>query len=185
MENEFELKPFDKVLVRDKNTKVWVIDIFEKYEDSISGFCYNCMTSLWKQCIPYEGNEHLLGTTDKPERCNPNKNTLFGIKLKPGYVLEFEYGKVGVIFPIREIGSQKKEQLALIYTSGTWLPFEYIEVSKVIAIRGRAFGSLLTNGELLWKRAKKQSLTKLEIAERLGMKVKDFEIVDEEPEKNE
>ena len=127
----------------------------------------------------------MLGTTDKPERCNPDRNTLFGIKLKPGYVLEFEYGKVGVIFPIREIGSPKKEQLALIYTSGPWVQLEYIEVSKVIAIRGRAFGSLLTNGELLWKRPQKQAITKAEIAEKLGMKAQDFEIIEEDNEENE
>lgn len=185
MKNEFELKPFDKVLVRDKNTKVWVIDIFEKYEDSISEFCYKCMTSLWKQCIPYEGNEHLLGTTDKPERYDSNKNTLFGINLKPGYVLEFEYGKFGVVFPIREIGFPRREKLAIIYNSGAWVPFEFIEVTKVIAIKGFAAGCSITSGELLWKRAQKQSLTKAEIAEKYGMNVKDFEIIDEEKEEKE
>lgn len=183
MENKIELKPFEKVLVRDEEDDEWVCDIFSHIDELHE--LYYCVGTIWKQCIPYEENEHLIGTTDKPERCNPDRNTLFGIKLKPGYVLEFEYGKVGVIFPIREIGSQKKEQLALIYTSGPWVQLEYIEVSKVIAIRGRAFGSLLTNGELLWERAQKQSLTKAEIAERLGMKAKDFVIVGVEPEKNE
>ena len=154
MENKIELKPFEKVLVRDEEDDEWVCDIFSHIDELHE--LYYCVGTIWKQCIPYEENEHLIGTTDKPERCNPDRNTLFGIKLKPGYVLEFEYGKVGVIFPIREIGSQKKEQLALIYTSGPWVQLEYIEVSKVIAIRGRAFGSLLTNGELLWERAQKQ-----------------------------
>lgn len=184
MENYCNFKPFDKVLVRYDDQHVWQIDFFSHYVRGVE--CpYKCLTRDFNQCIPYEGNEHLLGTTDKPERCNPDRNTLFGIKLKPGYVLEFEYGKVGIIFPIREIGSPKKEQLALIYTSGPWVQLEYIEVSKVIAIRGRAFGSLLTNGELLWKRAQKQSLTKAEIAERLGMKAKDFVIVEEDNEENE
>lgn len=185
MENYCNFKPFDKVLVRDKETAAWQIDLYEKCEKSLSSRCYCCLVSSWEYCIPYEGNEHLLGTTDKPERCNPDRNTLFGIKLKPGYVLEFEYGKVGVIFPIREIGSPKKEQLALIYTSGPWVQLEYIEVSKVIAIRGRAFGSLLTNGELLWKRPQKQAITKAEIAEKLGMKAQDFEIIEEDNEENE
>ena len=183
MENKIELKPFEKVLVRDEEDDEWVCDIFSHIDELHE--LYYCVGTIWKQCIPYEENEHLIGTTDKPERCNPDRNTLFGIKLKPGYVLEFEYGKVGVIFPIREIGSQKKEQLALIYTSGPWVQLEYIEVSKVIAIRGRAFGSLLTNGELLWERAQKQSRTTAEIAERLGMEAKDFVIVGVEPEKNE
>lgn len=173
----------DVVLCRDAENEEWCVTSF--VSKGTEQYPFQCLFYRWKNCIPYEGNEHLLGTTDKPERCNPDKDTLFGIKLKPGYVLEFEYGKVGVIFPIREIGSPKKEQLALIYTSGPWVQLEYIEVSKVIAIRGRAFGSLLTNGELLWERAQKQSLTKAEIAERFGMKAKDFVIVGVEPEKNE
>ena len=32
MKNEFELKPFDKVLVRDKETAAWQIDLYEKCE---------------------------------------------------------------------------------------------------------------------------------------------------------
>nr|DAQ71302.1 MAG TPA: hypothetical protein [Bacteriophage sp.] len=171
----------DIVLCRDNKDSYWRIDVF-LYKNGSAPFPFRCNNSIWMECIPYEGNEHLMGTTDKPERCDTNKNTLFGIKIKPGYILELEYGKVGVIFPIREIGSTKKEKLALIYTSGSWVPFEYIEVSKVIAIRGRAFGSLLTNGGLLWKRAQKQSLTKAEIAERLGMRAKDFVIIDEDNE---
>lgn len=261
MENKIELKPFDKVLVRNKITDAWIIDLYEKHKESSSGRSYSCLVSIWvycipyegnehllgttdspqkdglqeaekqgevsdnygypvecfkrndvvlcrdaedeewritsfvakgseqypfqclfyrwKNCIPYEGNEHLLGTTDAPGRYDPNENTLFGIEIKPGYVLEFEYGKIGVIFPIREISSPQKKRLALMYTGGAWVQFEFIDSSKVIAIRGLAYGSLLTNGELLWERAKKQSLTKLEIAEKLGMKVKDFEIVNE------
>lgn len=103
----------------------------------------------------------------------------------PGYVLEFERGKVGVLFPIRKIGSPQKEELALIYTSGGWLPFDCIEVSKVIAIKGRAGGSIITSGEVLWERPQKQVITKAEIAERLGMNVQDFEIIEEENEENE
>lgn len=179
MENKIELKPFDKVLVRNKITDAWIIDLYEKHKESSSGRSYSCLVSIWVYCIPYEGNEHLLGTTDAPGRYDPNENTLFGIEIKPGYVLEFEYGKIGVIFPIREISSPQKKRLALMYTGGAWVQFEFIDSSKVIAIRGLAYGSLLTNGELLWERAKKQSLTKLEIAEKLGMKVKDFEIVNE------
>lgn len=60
---EHELKPFDKVLVRDFSGRDWEPDIFRyKY-----GIYYYCMTTWWHQCIPYEGNEHLLGTTNIPE----------------------------------------------------------------------------------------------------------------------
>lgn len=185
MKNEFELKPFDKVLVRDCPTDVWQIDLFEKDKADVSEYGYKCLCSSWMECVPFEGNEHLLGTTESPERCDSNKNTLFGIKLNPGYVLEFEYGKFGVVFPIREIGFPRRKKLAIIYNSGAWVPFEFIEVTKVIAIKGCAAGCSITSGEVLWKRPQKQSLTKAEIAEKYGMNVKDFEIIDEENEEKE
>lgn len=62
---EYEFKPFDKVLVRDdyKDSK-WSCDLFShKNEDGL----YVCIGQIWEKCIPYEGNEHLLGTTDKIE----------------------------------------------------------------------------------------------------------------------
>lgn len=56
-------KPFDKVLVRDSDKKEWAASFFSHYdEDCISK--YYCMCIHYNQCIPYEGNEHLLGTTD-------------------------------------------------------------------------------------------------------------------------
>lgn len=59
---EYEFKPFDKVLVRDSDDKVWQIDFFAY--TSISNYKYQAMTAAWKQCIPFEGNEHLLGTSN-------------------------------------------------------------------------------------------------------------------------
>ena len=174
----------DIVLCRDDEGKRWEIDSF-LYNGNSASYPFRCNNSIYRECIPYEGNEHLLGTTDKPERYDSNKNTLFGIKLKPGYVLEFEYGKFGVVFPIREIGFPRRKKLAIIYNSGAWVPFEFIEVTKVIAIKGCAAGCSITSGDVLWKRAQKQSLTKAEIAERFGMKAKDFEIIDEDNEENE
>lgn len=57
---ETELKPFDKVLVRDEDDDEWVCDIFSHIdEDNL----YYCVGTRWQQCIHYEGNEHLLGTT--------------------------------------------------------------------------------------------------------------------------
>lgn len=59
-----ELKPFDKVLIRDINAERWKASFFSYKEEShyvsIEGRC-------WNQCIPYEGNEHLLGTTEDVE----------------------------------------------------------------------------------------------------------------------
>ena len=58
-----ELKPFDKVLVRNRNTQRWDVDLFGfKSGDGVNIF-YHCVGSSWNFCIPYIGNESLLGTT--------------------------------------------------------------------------------------------------------------------------
>lgn len=58
--DEPTFKPFDKVLVRDHDDREWMPDFYAK----LSGNIHVAMSGEWKQCIPYEGNEHLLGTTD-------------------------------------------------------------------------------------------------------------------------
>lgn len=56
-----ELKPFDKVLVRDFESQAWQVSLFG-YKDS--DFYYCCNGCGWNQCIPYnEETAHLLGTT--------------------------------------------------------------------------------------------------------------------------
>lgn len=62
-ETESQLKPFDKVLVRDEDDDEWVCDIFSHIDKD---YFYYCVGTRWKQCILYEGKEHLLGTTNKP-----------------------------------------------------------------------------------------------------------------------
>lgn len=57
-----EFKPFEKVLVRNCDIEKWKCNMFSH----IDGY-YVCFSSYWHQCIPYEGNEHLIGTTNKPE----------------------------------------------------------------------------------------------------------------------
>lgn len=54
-------KPFERVLVRYDDDDSWRIDLFEECKSAY----YICMTDVFNQCIPYEGNEHLLGTTNK------------------------------------------------------------------------------------------------------------------------
>nr|DAF67355.1 MAG TPA: hypothetical protein [Caudoviricetes sp.] len=67
-----ELKPFDKVLVRNTDTEEWFPGFFEKF-DSTWNNPYHIMNRrsmtdfAFKQCIPYEGNESLLGTTKDVE----------------------------------------------------------------------------------------------------------------------
>ena len=63
-ETKHQFKPFDRVLVRDRNDREWGCDFFSHIAEDNR---YICIYSWWKQCIPYEGNEHLLGTTINPE----------------------------------------------------------------------------------------------------------------------
>lgn len=63
--SEPEFKPFDRVLVRNYNTEKWRLNFFSQREEE-SDFSYKCLWGNWHQCIPYDGNERLLGTTDKP-----------------------------------------------------------------------------------------------------------------------
>lgn len=59
------LKTFDKVLVRDTKEQVWVADLFSHIvNSSLVGYKFACIGHYTNQCIPYEGNEHLLGTAD-------------------------------------------------------------------------------------------------------------------------
>lgn len=59
-----ELKPFDKVLVRDDETSEWKANFYSQM-GAFGG--YECISGVWGDCIPYEGNEHLLGTTNNVE----------------------------------------------------------------------------------------------------------------------
>ena len=72
LKTKVEFKPFDKVLVRNTDTEEWFPGFFEKF-DSTWNYPYHIMNRrsmtdfAFKQCIPYEGNEHLLGTTKDVE----------------------------------------------------------------------------------------------------------------------
>lgn len=60
--NKFDistLKPFDKVLVRYCSTDEWDIDFFGYYS---RGFYHTTGKGMFRQCIPYEGHEHIVGT---------------------------------------------------------------------------------------------------------------------------
>ena len=58
---EYQFKPFEKVLVRDSYDDVWRASFFSHIKENDGRYVTTCVT--WKFCIPYEGNEHLLGTT--------------------------------------------------------------------------------------------------------------------------
>ena len=60
-------KPYDKVLVRDKIFENWRCDFFSHYEKEKKYLPYRCVGNNYTYCIPYEGNEHLVGTTGEPK----------------------------------------------------------------------------------------------------------------------
>lgn len=64
LKQKVELKPFDKVLVRDSKSDKWRANLFG-YIDKDE--YYHCVYSNWVYCIPYIGNESLLGTTKDVE----------------------------------------------------------------------------------------------------------------------
>lgn len=66
LKTKVELRPFDRVLVRNRNTHHWEADLFGFKSDG-ANILYHCVGGFWKICIPYEGNEHLLGTTKDVE----------------------------------------------------------------------------------------------------------------------
>ena len=61
---KIELKPFDRVLVRDSKSDNWRANLFGYIGKD--GY-YHCVYANWAYCIPYIGNESLLGTTKDVE----------------------------------------------------------------------------------------------------------------------
>lgn len=66
VEPKCSFKPFDKVLVRCNEDSVWRCELFSHYNTFNKQCPYVCLSSVYKYCIPYEGNQHLLGTTNNP-----------------------------------------------------------------------------------------------------------------------
>ena len=62
--SKVELKPFGKVLVRDSKSDYWRATLFSHIDKN---GCYYCVWASWNYCIPYEGNESLLGTNKDVE----------------------------------------------------------------------------------------------------------------------
>ena len=63
---EHEFQPFERVLVRDQKTDKWTVDLYGS-KRKVVHYNYKCVGGLCVYCIPYEGNEHLLDTTNDPE----------------------------------------------------------------------------------------------------------------------
>lgn len=65
IKKELQFKPFEKVLVRDSIDDVWRASFFSHIKENDGSYVTTCVT--WKFCIPYIGNESLLGTTKDVE----------------------------------------------------------------------------------------------------------------------
>lgn len=64
LKSKVEIKPFDKVLVRNDKEDQWSANIFSYQVRDM----YHCLgEDYWRYCIPYIGNESLLGTTKDVE----------------------------------------------------------------------------------------------------------------------
>ena len=71
MENRHkQFKPYDRVLVRDSDDR-WQIDFYSRWNDEekqhITLAYGDGLVLLDSDILPFEGNEHLVGTTDEPE----------------------------------------------------------------------------------------------------------------------
>lgn len=66
--NKFDihtLKPYDQVLVRLTNNCVWMPKLFSHYDPKVKYYPFVTLDNMgYPQCIPYNGNEHLRGTTN-------------------------------------------------------------------------------------------------------------------------
>lgn len=59
------LQPFDKVLVRDKDSENWNCGFFS-HKDASSTYPYRCIGTPYMHCIPYnDDTKHLVGTTEE------------------------------------------------------------------------------------------------------------------------
>lgn len=65
IKKEHQFKPFEKVLVRNSIDDVWRASFFSHIKENDGRYVTTCVT--WKFCIPYIGNESLLGTTKDVE----------------------------------------------------------------------------------------------------------------------
>lgn len=61
-----DFKPYDRVLVRNRKQS-WKIDLFSHYEQ-FSIYNFRTLGGYYEYCIPFDGNEHLVGKGVKDEK---------------------------------------------------------------------------------------------------------------------
>ena len=70
-EPKYDFKPFDKVLVKYYEDDNWEGNLFIRTitDDQDGETKYECLNgTVYVYCIPFEGNEYLLGTAENPEK---------------------------------------------------------------------------------------------------------------------
>ena len=65
LKKKSEFKPFEKVLVRDSESEKWECTFYSHF-DFKGRYNHNTISGMYVMCIPFEGNEHLVGTTKNP-----------------------------------------------------------------------------------------------------------------------
>lgn len=68
---KYEFKPFDKVLAKYYEDDNWEASLFIRTitDDQDGEIKYECLNgTVYVYCIPFEGNEYLLGTAENPEK---------------------------------------------------------------------------------------------------------------------
>lgn len=63
-QNQFEFKPFERVLVRENNNSAWKCQIYSHKVIKDNETYHMCMGHMYEQCIPYEGNEQYYRTSN-------------------------------------------------------------------------------------------------------------------------
>lgn len=97
---EYQFKPFQRVLVRDPIYGKWEADIYSHFDasEAVDNGPHFCVGGCYDEgsCIPYEGNEALLGTTGEPYEYKIGDNVevadylLSGVSWREAVVLEYQ-----------------------------------------------------------------------------------------------
>ena len=114
-----EFKPFDKVLVLLGTEKVWTCDLYSHYDNEYK--CHRTFKGYLlpdEEILPYEGNEHLVGTTDEPDE---------DVKLEEGewIMVANDYTAIAQWYSVRQYykidNSLSLFRTKIGKTEGTWV----------------------------------------------------------------
>lgn len=104
---KFEFDPFDRVLVRDEDQERWQAAFYDQYLTDNGASPHRVIgEGYFSQCIPYAGNEHLLGTTDKyePKPWKPKLEETF-------FIIVHVYGESFCVRELRWDGVDEDEEM--------------------------------------------------------------------------